>query len=223
LHKVTQQSIRKDMKTALNIVFAVIIVVLAYFLIESIMEPIRFNREKDAREAAIKERLIDIRTAQETFKAVKGYYTGSFDTLITFLTTDSLPLIFRLGSLTDEMIADGITSEKEAVKKGLIKRDTSYIPVRDSIFHQGYPLESLRFVPGLENTEFQMSATKVMTTSLVLVNVFEAFVLNDVFLKDLNRQLVVNYNEQRIKTTGFPGMKVGDVKVPNNNAGNWED
>jgi hypothetical protein len=211
------------MKTALNIVFAVIIVVLAYFLIESIMEPIRFNREKDARETAIKERLIDIRTAQETFKAVKGYYTGSFDTLITFLTTDSLPLIFRLGSLTDEMIADGITSEKEAVKKGLIKRDTSYIPVRDSIFYQGYPLESLRFVPGLENTEFQMSATKVMTTSLVLVNVFEAFVLNDVFLKDLNRQLVVNYNEQRIKTTGFPGMKVGDVKVPNNNAGNWED
>jgi len=49
------------------------------------MEPIRFNREKDAREAAIKERLIDIRTAQETFKAVKGYYTGSFDTLITSL------------------------------------------------------------------------------------------------------------------------------------------
>ena len=211
------------MKTALNIVFAVIIVVLAYFLIESIMEPIRFNREKDAREAAIKERLIDIRTAQETFKAVKGYYTGSFDTLITFLTTDSLPLIFRLGSLTDEMIADGITSEKEAVRKGLIKRDTSYIPVRDSIFYQGYPLESLRFVPGMENTEFQMSATKVMTTSLVLVNVFEAYVLNDVFLKDLNRQLVVNYNEQRTKTTGFPGMKVGDVKVPNNNAGNWED
>ncbi|MCU0365712.1 MAG: hypothetical protein MUC30_00695 [Bacteroidales bacterium] len=211
------------MKTALNIVFAVIIVALAYFLIESIMKPIRFNREKDAREGAIKERLIDIRTAQETFKAVKGYYTGSFDTLITFLTTDSLPLIFRLGSLTDEMIADGITSEKEAVRKGLIKRDTSYIPVRDSIFYQGYPLESLRFVPGMENTEFQMSATKVMTTSLVLVNVFEAYVLNDVFLKDLNRQLVVNYNEQRTKTTGFPGMKVGDVKVPNNNAGNWED
>jgi hypothetical protein len=211
------------MKTALNIVFAVIIVVLSYFLIESIMEPIRFNREKDAREATIKERLIDIRTAQETFKAVKGYYTGSFDTLITFLTTDSLPLIFRLGSLTDEMIADGITSEKEAVKKGLIKRDTSYIPVRDSIFHKGYPLESLRFVPGMDDTEFQMSAAKVMTTSLVLVNVFEAYVLNDVFLHDLNRQLVVNYNEQRLKTTGFPGMKVGDVKVPNNNAGNWED
>mgnify|MGYP001492370933 CR=1 FL=1 len=102
------------MKTALNIVFAVIILALAYFLIESIMQPIRFNKEKDAREEAIKERLIDIRTAQETYKAVKGRYTGSFDTLITFLKSDSLPLVFRRGSLTDEMIAQGITTEKEA-------------------------------------------------------------------------------------------------------------
>jgi hypothetical protein len=211
------------MKTALNIVFSVIILVLAYFLIQSIMEPIRFNREKDAREAAIKERLIDIRTAQEAFKSVKGYYTGSFDTLITFLKTDSLPLVFRRGALTDEMIAEGITSEREAVKRGLISRDTSYIPVRDSIFYQGYPIESLRFVPGTENIEFEMSAGRVMTTSMVLVNVFEAYVLNDVFLADLDRQLVVNYNDQRTKITGFPGMKVGDVKVPNNNAGNWED
>ncbi|MBE0666908.1 MAG: hypothetical protein E4G92_06325 [Bacteroidia bacterium] len=211
------------MKTALNIVFAVIIVILAYFLIESIMEPIRFNREKDRRQEAIKERLIDIRTAQETYKAVKNRYTGSFDTLIFFLKNDSLPLVFKTGSLTDEMIADGITSEKEAVKKGLISRDTTYIPVRDSIFYKGYGLDSLRFVPGMKNTEFQMESARVMTTSMVLVNVFEAYVLNDVFLKDLDRQLVVNYNDQRKKTTGFPGMKVGDIKVPNNNAGNWED
>ena len=34
------------MKTALNIVLSVIIVVLAYFLVQSIMKPIRFNRKK---------------------------------------------------------------------------------------------------------------------------------------------------------------------------------
>jgi hypothetical protein len=201
------------MKTALNIVLSVIIIVLAYFLVQSIMKPIRFNREKDAREAAIKDRLIEIRTAQEAFKSVKGYYTGSFDTLITFLRVDSLPLVFKRGALTEQM----------AVKKGLISRDTSYIPVRDSVFKEGYPVDDLRFVPGLKDTQFQMEAGRVMTSSMVLVNVFEAYVLNDVFLSDLDRQLVVNYNEQRTKITGFPGMKVGDVKIPNNNAGNWED
>jgi hypothetical protein len=211
------------MKTALNIVLPVIIIVLAYFLVQSIMKPIRFNQEKDARETAIKERLIDIRTAQEAFKSVKGHYTGSFDTLITFLRTDSLPLVFKKGALTDEMIAEGITSEQMAVKKGLISRDTSYIPVRDSVFQKGYPLDNLRFVPGMEDTEFRMAAGRVMTTSMVLVNVFEAYVLNDVFLGDLDRQLVVHYNDQRTTTTGFPGMKVGDVNIPNNTAGNWED
>lgn len=211
------------MKTALNIVFTIIIIVLIYFLIESIMQPIRFNKEKDARETAIKERLIDIRTAQEAFKSVKGYYTGSFDTLTTFLKTDSLPLVFRRGSLTDEMIAEGITSEREAVKKGLISRDTSYVAVLDSIFDKSYPIDQLRYVPGTENIEFKMAAARVMTTSMVMVNVFEAYVLNDVFLSDLDRQLVVNYNEMRTKITGFPGMKVGDIRVPNNNAGNWED
>ena len=211
------------MKAALNIVLSVIIVVMAYLLYQSIMKPIRFNQEKDAREAVIKERLIDIRTAQEVFKAVKGRYTGSFDTLITFLKTDSLPLIYRKGSLTDDMIASGITTEKEAVKKGLIERDTTYVPVRDSVFSKDYAVDQLRFVPGMDNVQFKMASAKVMTTSLVLVNVFEAYVTNDVFLRDLDRQLVVNYNEQRMKTTGFPGMKVGDVKTPNNNAGNWED
>ncbi len=105
------------MKTALNILFAVIILVLAYFLLESIMEPIRFNREKDTREQAIKERLMDIRTAQETYKAVKNRYTGSFDTLIYFLKNDSLPLVFKRGSLTDDMIAAGITQRKGGCKK----------------------------------------------------------------------------------------------------------
>jgi len=211
------------MKKALNIVFTIIIIVLVYFLVESIMKPIRFNKEKDARETAIKERLMDIRTAQEAFKSVKGYYTGSFDTLITFLETDSLPLVFKRGSLTDEMIAEGITTEREAVKKGLISRDTSYIPVLDSLFHKEFPIEELRHVPGTESAEFNMSAGRVMTSSMVMVNVFEAYVLNDVFLSDLDKQLIANYNEQRTKITGFPGMKVGDVRVPNNNAGNWED
>ena len=68
------------------------------------MNPIRFNKERDLREDAIKERLIDIRTAQVAFKSKFGRYTGSFDTLINFVVTDSFPLIYKEGSITDEMI-----------------------------------------------------------------------------------------------------------------------
>jgi hypothetical protein len=42
-------------------------------------------------------------------------------------------------------------------------------------------------------------------------------------LYDQNEQLVINLNERMEKKQNkFPGVKVGDLQEPNNNAGNWE-
>jgi len=211
------------MNTIVKIVLFVAIVVLGYMLVESIMNPIRFNKERDIREDAIKERLIDIRTAQVAFKSKFGRYTGSFDTLIDFVENDSFPLIYREGSLTDEMMEQGINSEREALIRGLIVRDTSYTSVLDSIFVEGFAVDSLRYVPFCEDTEFELAAASIQTGSMVMVEVFEAGVLNDIFLKGLDRQLIINYNALRERITGYPGMRVGNIVEPNNNAGNWEN
>ncbi|TFH34276.1 MAG: hypothetical protein E4G95_08485, partial [Bacteroidia bacterium] len=194
-----------------------------YLLLESIMNPIRFNKERDSREASIIERLKDIRTAQVAYKSKYGRYTGSFDTLINFVKTDSFPLIYKEGSLTDDMIEQGIRNEREAVNKGLIVRDTSYTSVVDSIFDPGFYVDSIRFVPLLRNTQFKMEAATVQTGSKVMVEVFEASVLNDIFLAGLDKQLVINYNALRERITGFAGLRVGNISEPNNNAGNWEN
>ncbi|MBS0009847.1 MAG: hypothetical protein KFF49_00450 [Bacteroidales bacterium] len=212
------------MNTVVRILLIAAIIVLGYLLIDSILNPIRFNKERDRREAAIKERLINIRTAQVAYKSKYGRYTGSFDTLINFVKTDSFPLIYKEGAVTDEMIEEfGARAEREALRRGLIVRDTSYTPVLDSIFKQGFPVDSLRYVPFSGKTEFKMEADLVQTASKVKVEVFEASVLNDVFLRGLDRQLIINYNALREKLTGFPGMRVGNVREPNNNAGNWEN
>lgn len=212
------------MNVVVRILLIAAIVVLGYLLVDSILNPIRFNQEKDRREEAIKERLIDIRTAQVAFKSKYGRYTGSFDTLINFVKTDSFPLIYKEGAITDEWIEEwGARAEREALRRGLIVRDTSYTTVLDSIFTPQFPVDSLRYVPFLGDTEFKMEAATVETASGVNVEVFEASVLNDVFLKGLDEQLIVNYNVLREKITGFPGMRVGNVKEPNNNAGNWEN
>lgn len=211
------------MKTVINVSLAVIIVVLGYLLIDSIMNPIRFDKEKNQREEIVKERLIDIRTAQVAYKSKFGRYTGSFDTLISFVKYDSFPLIYKKGSITDEMIEKGITTEREALKRGLIVRDTSWTPVFDSLFAETFPIDSIRYVPGIDNTEFNIGATAIVTGSKVVVQVFEASVLNDVFLVGLDRQMIINYNSLRTKITGFPGMRVGNIREPNNNAGNWEN
>ncbi|MEA1887272.1 MAG: hypothetical protein U9N72_08695 [Bacteroidota bacterium] len=212
------------MNIVVRVILIAAIVVLGYLLVDSILNPIRFNRERDRREEAIKERLINIRTAQVAFKSKYGTYTGSFDTLINFVKTDSFPLIYKEGAITDEMIEEwGRNAEKEALRRGLIIRDTSYTSVLDSIFDPSFPVDSLRYVPFCGDTEFNMEADLVETGSRVNVEVFEASVLNDVFLKGLDEQLITNYNALREKITGFPGMRVGNVEEPNNNAGNWEN
>lgn len=212
------------MNTVVRILLIAAIIVLGYLLLDSIMNPIRFNKERDKREDAVKERLIHIRTAEVAFKSKYGRYTGSFDTLINFVKTDSFPLIYKEGSVTDEMIEEwGRRAEREALTRGLIVRDTSYTPVMDSIFNPGFPVDSIRYVPYTDGKEFKLEADIVETGSRVKVEVFEASVLNDVFLRGLDEQLIINYNAERKKITGFPGMRVGNVEEPNNNAGNWEN
>lgn len=211
------------MNTVVKILLYVAIIVLGYLLIDSIMNPIRFNKEKEIREDAIKERLSDVRTAQIAYKSKNSRFTSNFDTLIHFVKFDSFPLIYKEGSLTDEMIEQGIRSEREALKRGLIVRDTSYTLVLDSIFPTGFAVDSLRFVPFCDTVQFQMASAKILTGSRVMVEVFEASILNNIYLKGLDKQLIINYNALRKRITGFAGMRVGNIVEPNNNAGNWEN
>ena len=42
------------------------------------------------------------------------------------------------------------------------------------------------------------------------------------YLGDLNKQELVNLIDREVKLEHYPGLKVGDIYAPNNNAGNWE-
>ena len=54
--------------------------------------------------------LYEVITAQVAYKSVYNKYTGSFDTLIAFIKSDSLPLVKMEGRLTDSMLEAVITS-----------------------------------------------------------------------------------------------------------------
>ncbi len=208
------------MRTAIKILLLLVIVVLSYYLYQSIMEPIRFNREKAKREKAAIERLKDIRKAEVAYKAKYGRYTGSFDTLIHFVKYDSFPLVRAIGSIPDSLY--GEITEAEAIKRGIIIRDTSYVPVLDSLFGRKFPIDSIRYVPYCDTAQFFLGAGTIETASKVKVQVFESHVLNDVLLHGLPEQLIINYNARREKIVGFKGLKVGSLTESTNNAGNWE-
>ena len=50
----------------------------------------------------------------------------------------------------------------------------------------------------------------------------DPYVYVERLLKGMNHQLIVNLCEERLDTDRYPGLKVGSVTAPNNNAGNWE-
>ncbi len=209
------------MKTVIQVILTIAILFLGYLLWESIQTPIRFNREKNARERATIQRLKDIRRSQISFKSEYDRYTASFDTLINFLKTDSFRVVKAIGSIPDSLKEAGMT-EKEALNRGLISRDTIKIPVLDSLFRKTYPVDSIRYVPYTRGIEFEMGVGEIETASKVTVKVFEVKVPYDILLAGLNPQLIINYKEEREKITGYPGLKVGSLTEATNNAGNWE-
>lgn len=213
------------MKKVIQILLLVVIIVLAYLSYKSIMKPIEFGELKKAKYSLIIQQLKDIRKAQNAYKEVHGDYTGSFDTLISFIKFDSIPQIKALGSLTDEQVEAGM-SEKEAVRKGIIIRDTIMISALDTIFNRTYPIDDMRFVP-TTNKKDQFSIAKgiIITGSKVKVFVFEVKVSNKVIFRDLRPEYTDEANQEngdRLRLNKYPGLKIGSLTEANNGTGNWE-
>jgi len=209
------------MKRALSLVLWAVIIVLAYFVIDSPLEQVRFDKEKELRETAVIQNLIDIRTAQVKYKDKYGSFTAGFDTLINFVKTDSLPNVLKEGFLTDSMLEAGMTEEK-AIKLGIIIRDTTFVPALNEIFGADYPIDELGKVPYTDGVDFEMGAKTVHTGSGVPIKVFEAKVPYEVYMNGLNQQSIDNMRAYAIKYEKYPGLKVGSLEEANNNSGNWE-
>jgi len=209
------------MKTAIQIILTVAILGLGYLCVESIQKPVRFNKVHNERKEKVIERLENIRDAQRAYKSMYGKFTGSFDTLIGFVKSDSLRLVRMEGRLTDSMLEEGIT-ERKALELGIIQRDTTLISVRDSLFGQNYIADSLRYIPFTQNEIFEMDATTIETASGVEVPIFEAKVHNNTYLKGLDKQQIINLNDDAFSYERYPGLKVGSMEEANNSAGNWE-
>ncbi len=228
------------MKKGLNLLLMVTIIGLGYICYRSIMGPIEFAEERSFREKAIIARLIDIRTAQVEYRNItKAGYSDNLDSLIEFVKTAQMPIILKEGELNDEQLERGLTEKKameiiakakktnnwkEVEKEGLkdFRRDTSWIALLDTLYPQGYQIDSLAFVPFGNGARFEV-ATSVDTTKAGSPQyLFEARTPYEVYLTGVNDQELKNLISDMKKMGRYCGLKVGDVEMPNNNAGNWE-
>ncbi len=56
---------------------------------------------------------------------------------------DSIKIVKSIGSLSDDQLEAGMT-ETEAIKKGIIIRDTLRVSALDTLFGKTYPIEKIK-------------------------------------------------------------------------------
>jgi len=194
------------MKSVINIVLVVLIGVLIWVLISSISEPIRFKAEKNRREQAVIEKLMEIRTAQELYRSITGDFAKNFDTLKQVLTTDSFRIIQVFGDPDDPTNTEAI------------RYDTIYRSSADSIVFLGMNLDSLRYVPyGAPGTMFNIDAD-TLTYQSTLVQVVEVSVKRKDFMGPYADKKFARYDNSYDPESV---LKFGDMGAPNL-SGNWE-
>ena len=211
------------MKRIAQIILGVVILGLVYVIYDQISTPIRFDDEVKVRNAQVIDRIKDIRTAQRSFKSKYQRFTGSFDTLISFVLNDSLELERKI---VDEDDSVAMAMLKKSGRKNVQKFKVAVI---DTVFApkklSRADVENLRYIPGTDNkAQFIMEARIITTESKVMIPVVECRAPYKMYLDTVEfRQDIINLIDNDVHNLQrYPGIKFGSMETGNNEAGNWE-
>ena len=119
-------------------------------------------------------------------------------------------------------------NDKDVINNGLagFRRDTIELNMLQSLYKGEYDensVDAIVEIPFSEGKKFELEVNNEYKTSQgIHVPLFEARAPFESYLGDLNKQELVNLVDREQKLEHYPGLKVGDIYSPNNNAGNWE-
>ena len=229
---------KKSVQIILEVVLGIAIVVLATLIIRSINKPVAFNKQKAYRESVAVQRLKDIRTLQVAYKSVNGKFTSTVDSLINFYNTGNMSVVLQIGSQDDSLAVVHTQAIKRKNRKitpaqlydlyqkgdhNLVFSIESKVPVKDTLFtdRPDLVLDSLKYIP-FSGKQLVETDAIVKTVSGVQVPLFEARMPWKALLKGMDNQLRINLDSECEDQDKYPGLQVGSVNQPNNNAGNWE-
>ncbi len=230
------------------VILPLAIALLAFLIVKSVMLPLNFKKEREARESVAIERLKDIRTLQVAYKTATGKFASTMDSLILFYNTGNIPVTLQIGSKDDSVAVahtDAIRKQNrkitdsdlyELYQKGdrnLVFSIENKIAVKDTIFasRKGFCVDSLKYVPFSDGLEVELNTVEKLVSGIT-VPLFEAKMPYgfrpapgkpfEGLLKGLDDQLIINLNAERNDQSRYAGLMVGSIDNPNNNAGNWE-
>ena len=214
-------------KKITQIVLGLVVLGLAYYVYVLISTPIKFENEQKMREAAVIERIKDIRTAERQFKSKYQRFTADFDTLINFILTEEIQGERKIIDEDDSVaMAQALLKARKERRKFQNVEKFSF-SVKDSLFKHltVEQIKELRYVPYSTNkTEFILKAGMLTTESKVVIPVVECRTPYIAFLDTVKyRQEIINLiDNMKNNFNRYPGIMFGSMERGNNEAGNWE-
>jgi len=197
------------MKIGIQIGLLALSVLIGYLIWDSIESKIELTETVKVRNGVVQAKLEQIRDAQVEYKRVRGEYADSFKKLTDFLKNDSIVQVKMEGEVPDSLLGQ----EAKALEMGIIKRDTTKIPVRDILFQDNFNaiVDSMPYVPYTQGKTFAIDAGEV-EKGKVQVKVFVV----TAYLKDI-------YAGLKTDNEGYDmadSLSIGSMEEPKTN-GNW--
>jgi len=194
------------MRLIINLILLAIVAALIYVLVDSIREPIAFKNEKDKREAAVVDRLMDLRRGQEIYRTISGgAFASNWNDFKDVLTNGQIPYVKVIGDPDDPNFTGEVTY------------DTTYTNAIDSIKSLGWDLNELIQVPFANGKTFDVQAD-TLSYQKTLVNVVEVGIKRSAFM---GKYADPSYQKYDARYEPNSIIKFGDMNKPNT-SGNWE-
>lgn len=228
---------KKGLFIAINVVLVAIVCLLGWQVVKSIKAPINFKEEVDTRETEVRERLVDIRTAELLYKNAYNKYTADLDSLIYFCQHDSIPnvkMISKQNAEDSTYYTDydtiGYIRIIDTIMKGNVERNIradekheNWTPEDWKNFYSNYNISDLKWVPYSEPKQpFEIEADIHDNPNTgIKVPVFEARSPYDVYLAKPGKSFSEKDWKQRVDN--LKAEKVGKANVKSDGTPDEDD
>ncbi|MQP52310.1 MULTISPECIES: hypothetical protein [unclassified Flavobacterium] len=175
---------------------------LAYLIYGSVMKPIEFKQEKEARYEIAVKTMLDIKKLQTGYKSVNGVYADTFEQLIQFVENGQFEIVSR----KDTAVIDATKNAAFGIKVGadgvggffkdeVIITKLGNVSVKDSLFKNSDRYKRLNVVKvGGVQVPVEMKTSTVSRNDMN-ISVFQAIIDKNALLKDLDQELVKQENK----------------------------
>jgi hypothetical protein len=177
-------------------------ILLAYLIYGSVMKPIEFKQEKEARYEIAVKTMLDIKKLQTGYKSVNGVYADTFEQLIQFVDNGQFEIVSRKDTAVIDHVKNAafrITVGADGVggffKDEVIITKLGTVAVKDSLFKNSDRYKRLNVVKvGSVQIPVEMKTSTVSRNDMN-ISVFQAIIDKNALLKDLDQELVKQENK----------------------------